>query len=69
MYRINYGNGQVSETFRDLRAAMRALRAESGSVGHPACIERYEPGTADDPGDWFPIGIGRWSLPRGSRGK
>lgn len=52
MYRVNYGQGQVSVSFSRLNDARRCLR-----MARPDCpgafIERYESGSADDPGAWL----------------
>lgn len=57
MYRINYGNGQVSGTYTSLKAAVAELRTDPYRAS--IWIERYDAGSADDPGDWFPTVRGR----------
>jgi hypothetical protein len=57
-YRINYGNGQVSDLYNSYDAARASLRAVASNDGSDAYrIQRYDAGTADDPGDW--VGIGK----------
>lgn len=47
-YRVNYGNGQISEIFSSLDKARGAM-----VMSGPGCfVERYEAGSADDPGRW-----------------
>jgi hypothetical protein len=54
MYRVNYGQGQVSVSFDRFSDAQRCLRlARPDDPG--AFIECYEAGSADDPGDWFRV--------------
>jgi len=56
-YRINYANGQVSGTYSSYEAVKRALLAErSFPWAKSFWIQRYDAGTADDPGDWVRIG-------------
>ena len=50
-YRISFGNGQVLELGSDLKAARRELETHR-SNGY-ARLQFFDPGTADDPGDWF----------------
>ena len=53
-YRINYGNGQVSETMTDPTVARREYaRTRAELYGEYARLQRYEVGSADEPGDWF----------------
>ena len=50
-YRVNYGNGQVSRHFSSAAEAWR--EHDSITPRFPwASVQVYEPGTADDPGDW-----------------
>lgn len=56
-YRVNYGNGQVSETFTSKRAALQHVvqcRARDEAYTGYYYVEFYVPGSADEPGDWFP---------------
>ena len=49
VYRVNYGNGQVSRTFHGLRAAREFARlTEAGAFGY---VEWRDMET----GDWFPV--------------
>jgi hypothetical protein len=49
-WRVNYGNGQVSETYRSRGAAERELRRVRGQLhGGEAFLEFQEPETRD----WF----------------
>lgn len=57
MYRINYGNGQVSGTYTSLKAAVAELRSDPYRT--LMWIERYDAGYADEPGDWFTTVRGR----------
>lgn len=50
-YRVNYGNGQVSETCT-LMEAQRLKAAETTYAAY-CFIEKRTYGTADQPGDWF----------------
>lgn len=54
MYRVNYGNGQVSNTFEKRAEALQHLRDSLRDNGY-AFLQRYEAGSADDPGDWFKV--------------
>lgn len=49
-YRINYGNGQVSSTFASRKAVWEAYDRNGEAF---AWVQKYEPGTADEPGEWF----------------
>lgn len=51
LYRINYGNGQVSQAIHSLRAAAAELAQEDAF----AFIERYELNGGEEPGEWFPV--------------
>lgn len=50
-YRVNYGNGQVSRTYTSLAEAARDLESARFDGSH-AKLQRYEAGSADDPGMW-----------------
>lgn len=52
MYRVNYGNGQVSRDF-DTRQEAEAHIASMDQYRDFAFVQRYETGSADEPGDWF----------------
>ena len=53
-YRVNYGNGQVSNTVNSVKAAQREIDALPTYQGI-ARIEVYIPGSADCPGEWFTV--------------
>ena len=55
MFRVNEGNGQVGETLKTKREAFAELARSRETNGY-AFVEFYSPGSADDPGDWFPLG-------------
>ncbi len=50
-WRVLYGSDQVDDA-RSRREAIEIARASNRS-GHPARVQRYESGSADEPGDWF----------------
>ena len=60
-YRVNYGQGQVSETFEDRFRSWDYFSAKRAALKHlaelpeprGAFIEFQDP----DTGDWFPIGV------------
>jgi hypothetical protein len=51
-YRVLLGSSQV------LPAASLADAINKATL-HQGWVQRYEPGTADEPGDWFTIGARR----------
>ena len=53
-YRIDYRNGQVSDTMTNRREAIMVL-AEAQRDCPTARLEWFDAGTADAPGDWFPV--------------
>lgn len=54
MYRVNYGNGQVSPTYRRRTHAQRHLREQAMQSAF-MFIEYYMAGSADDPGEWVRV--------------
>lgn len=50
-YRVNYTNGQVSQSFKSKKEAMKH-RAEDTTYGHLMWIDFYEAVS----GEWFPCG-------------
>lgn len=53
-YRVNYDNGQVSQTFKTRREANAELAIVNQEGGY-AYVQVYLAGSADDPGDWFRV--------------
>lgn len=53
-YRVNYGTGHIAPC-ESKRAAIALLK--SGLCGAKAWLERYEGGTADDPGMWVKVRV------------
>jgi len=51
MWRVNFGNGQVVSV-PSKKAGVRLLAELSDCFAY---LERYYPGYADDPGDWFRV--------------
>lgn len=62
MWRINYGQGQV-DAVASKKAGVAALRLCDGY----AYLQRYETGTADDPGMWVTVVRARDLQPEGGR--
>jgi hypothetical protein len=54
LYRVTEGNGQVSCQYGSKRAAIAQLKL-SLVTNASARLQRYFPGTADEPGDWFRV--------------
>jgi hypothetical protein len=64
-WRVNFGNGQVQ--YAPSRAeALRAIQ-QLDRYREYAFVERYEGGSADEPGDWFPIRRGEGGEGGGER--
>jgi hypothetical protein len=55
-YRVSYGNGQVNYP-GDLAACKREL-ADMDQYREYAYVQRYEPGSADCPGEWVRLPSG-----------
>lgn len=51
MVRVNFGNGQVYDV-ATVAEGFRFIRETDASM---AWVERYMPGTADDPGCWVRV--------------
>lgn len=51
MYRINLGNGQVWTPVGT--HSLATLRAMAKRLTGSAFVERYEVGSADEPGEWW----------------
>lgn len=63
MWRINYGNGQV-DAVSSKREGMTFLR----TCDEYTVLQRYESGSADDPGMWVTAARRRDMQPEGGRG-
>ena len=50
-YRVNFGNGQVSNTYDTKREACEVLWI-ADEQGAYAWLQKYEAGSADCPGEW-----------------
>lgn len=55
-WRANFGNGQVQ--YAPSRAEALRVIQQLDRYREYAFVERYEGGSADDPGDWFPVRVG-----------
>ncbi len=56
MYRVNYGTGHVSGDIHNRKSAETFLAtAQEDCPG--AWLEKYEAGTADEPGEWETVHI------------